>query len=194
MQGSGTITFQPGAGQNQLISDTIADEAGVMAGGYTPPTGFGTPGAWRIVKNGTGTLTLAGTNSYQGGTTIAAGTLQLGNGGTTGSVLGNVLNNGTLAFNRSNSYQFDGAISGTGAVQQSGTGTTMLTGTNTYSGGTTIAAGTLQLGNGGTTGSIVGERRPTTPRWCSTAPTRSRWAAAISGSGRAATRQRARRR
>ena len=122
MQGSGTITFQPGAGQNQTISDTIADEAGVVAGGYTPPTGF-TPGAWGIVKNGAGTLTLAGTNSYSGGTTIAAGTLQLGNGGTTGSVLGNVLNNGTLAFNRSNDYQFDGAISGTGAVQQSGAGT-----------------------------------------------------------------------
>jgi hypothetical protein len=33
MQGSGTITFQPGAGQTQTISDTIADEAGVVAGG-----------------------------------------------------------------------------------------------------------------------------------------------------------------
>ena len=37
-----------------------------------------------------------------------------------------------------------------------GTGTSILTGTNTYTGGTTITAGTLQLGNGGISGSIVG--------------------------------------
>ena len=37
-----------------------------------------------------------------------------------------------------------------------GTGTSILTGANTYTGGTTITAGTLQLGNGGVTGSIVG--------------------------------------
>ena len=74
MQGSGTITFQPGAGQSQAIVDTIADETGVVTGGYTPPAGF-PPGAWAIVKKGTGTLTLAGTNRYTGGTTINAGTL-----------------------------------------------------------------------------------------------------------------------
>lgn len=49
-----------------------------------------------------------------------------------------------------------GIISGGGLLQQAGTGTTTLMGTNTYTGGTTIAAGTLQVGNGGTTGSIVG--------------------------------------
>ena len=105
---------------------------------------------------GTGTTVLTNTNTYTGGTTIAAGTLQLGNGGTTGSIVGNVTDNGTLAFNRSDTMTFAGVISGTGVVNQIGTGTTVLTNTNTYTGGTTIAAGTLQLGNGGTTGSIVG--------------------------------------
>ena len=64
--------------------------------------------------------------------------------------------NATLAFNRSNTYQFDGAIAGSGALRQNGTGTTTLTAANTYSGGTTISAGVLQLGNGGANGSIVG--------------------------------------
>ena len=110
-----------------------------------------------LVKAGSGTLTLTGTNTYTGGTAIAAGTLQLGDGGTTGSILGNVASDGVLVFNRSNGYQFDGAISGSGAVRQNGSGTTTLTGANVYTGGTTISAGTLQLGSGGATGSIVGD-------------------------------------
>ncbi|MBZ9815255.1 beta strand repeat-containing protein, partial [Mesorhizobium sp. CA7] len=91
-----------------------------------------------------------------GGTTILAGTLQLGNGGASGSIAGNVTNNGTLAFDRSDAYTFAGLISGSGAVAQIGSGITILTADNTYTGGTTISAGTLQLGNGGASGSIAG--------------------------------------
>ena len=95
---------------------------------------------------------LTADNAYAGGTTIAAGTFQLGNGGTGGSITGNVANNGVLAFNRSDSLTFAGAITGSGALNQIGTGTTILTASSSYTGGTTISAGTLQLGNGGTTG------------------------------------------
>jgi outer membrane autotransporter protein len=116
----------------------------------------GITGAGQLTKLGAGILTLTGTSSYSGGTTIAAGTLQLGNGGTSGSIVGNVADNGTLVFNRSDALTLDGVISGTGTANQAGTGTTILTGDNTYTGGTTISAGTLQLGNGGTSGSIVG--------------------------------------
>lgn len=89
------------------------------------------------------------------GTTINAGTLQVGNGGTTGSIgNGNASDNGTLAFDRSDNVGYAGNISGTGGLTQLGTGTLTLTGANTYTGGTTIRTGTLQVGNGGTTGSI----------------------------------------
>jgi autotransporter-associated beta strand protein len=109
-----------------------------------------------LIKNGIGTWTLDESFLYGGGTTIAAGTLQLGNGGTSGSIVGNVFDNGTLVFNRSDAVTFPGVISGTGTVTQAGSGTTILTGDNIYGGGTTVTAGTLQLGNGGTTGSIIG--------------------------------------
>ena len=113
-------------------------------------------GSGTVTQSGTGTVVLTGTNAYTGGTTIAAGTLQIGNGGTSGSIVGNVVDNGVLAFDRSDAPIFTGNIAGTGTLTQAGTGTLILTGTNTYTGGTTISAGTLQIGNGGTSGSIAG--------------------------------------
>ena len=60
---------------------------------------------------------------------------------TGGSITGNVANNGVLAFNRSDSLTFAGAISGSGALNQIGTGTTILTANSSYTGGTTISSG-----------------------------------------------------
>jgi autotransporter-associated beta strand protein len=113
-------------------------------------------GTGSITQAGIGTTILTADNTYSGGATIAGGRLQLGNGGTTGSIVGNVVDNGALVFERSDVITFPGVISGMGSVTQAGIGTTILTADNTYSGGTTIAGGRLQLGNGGTTGSIVG--------------------------------------
>ena len=90
-----------------------------------------------------GTTILTADNTYSGGTTITAGTLQLGNGGTSGSILGDVTDNGTLAFNRSDTVTFPGVISGSGSVSQVGSGTTVLTGNNSYGGATTVSAGAL---------------------------------------------------
>ena len=104
-------------------------------------------GTAALVKQGAGTLTFTGANAYTGGTTISAGALQIGNGGTTGSIVGNVTDNGTLAFNRSDTITFGGAISGTGSVIQAGPGTLTFTGANNYAGGTTINAGTVAVGN-----------------------------------------------
>ncbi|MGA7439955.1 MAG: autotransporter-associated beta strand repeat-containing protein [Luteibacter sp.] len=110
-----------------------------------------------LVKADTGTLILGSDNTYTGGTTISGGTLQVGNGGTVGSILGNVVDNGVLAFNRSDVNSFSGIVSGTGALNQAGKGTLVLTGNNTYTGGTTVSDGILQIGNGGTTGWITGD-------------------------------------
>jgi len=122
-----------------------------LAGDTTVATTTGT-----LTKNGAGTWTLSGANTYTGGTTISAGTLQVGNGGTTGSVAGNIANNSALTFNRSNALTYAGVISGTGSLTKSGAGTLTLSGDSTYTGGTTISAGTLQIGNAGATGSVTG--------------------------------------
>ncbi len=82
----------------------------------------------------------------------------MGNGGATGSIAGDITNNGSLISNVAGNTLLGGTISGTGGLTQAGSGSLELTGTNTYTGGTTInAGGTLQVGNGGATGSIVGD-------------------------------------
>ena len=112
-------------------------------------------GAGAFTKSGAGVLTLTGANTYAGGTTINAGTLQIGDGGVSGSLgAGGVTNNGTLAFNRSDNVIVANAITGAGAFTKSGAGVVTLTGANTYAGATTINAGTLQIGHGGTTGAL----------------------------------------
>ncbi len=118
-----------------------------------------------LVKIGTGTLTLAGANSYSGVTTITAGTLQVGNGGTGGTLgTGNVVNNAALVFNRSDVLTVANVISGAGTLNQIGTGTLTLVGINTYTGTTMVNGGTmlvngsiatssgLTVNNGGTIG------------------------------------------
>ncbi|MBX0346581.1 autotransporter-associated beta strand repeat-containing protein, partial [Acetobacter sp. TBRC 12305] len=55
----------------------------------------------------------------------------------------------------SNTVTLAQVIDGTGSLSQNGTGTLVLNADNTYTGATTIAQGVLQLGNGGTTGSIA---------------------------------------
>jgi fibronectin-binding autotransporter adhesin len=134
-----TLTAE-GNGTSTIFSGTLADGSSTLG----------------LTKTGAGTMTLTGADTYTGGTTISAGTLQIGNGGTSGTIAGNVTDNGTLAFNRTDNVLFPGIVSGTGTLKQLGTGILTLSGANTYSGGTTISAGTLQIGNGGTVGSIVG--------------------------------------
>jgi autotransporter-associated beta strand protein/T5SS/PEP-CTERM-associated repeat protein len=102
-------------------------------------------GAGSLSKDGSGTLILTGSSTYTGGTTITGGTLQLGNGGASGSITGDVVDNGTFAINRSDTFAFGGVISGTGTFAQIGPGTTVLTAANTYSGGTAINGGVLAV-------------------------------------------------
>ncbi|WP_198023996.1 autotransporter outer membrane beta-barrel domain-containing protein [Mesorhizobium sp. LNHC221B00] len=107
-------------------------------------------------KTGSGTWALTADNTATTNWDIQQGTLQLGNDGTSGSIIGDVANAGTLAFNRSDALTYGGIISGTGTVNQIGSGTTILTGANTYSGGTVINAGTLQVAGDSNFGAASG--------------------------------------
>lgn len=112
-------------------------------------------GSLSLIKQSTGTLILTGANTFNGASSIAAGTLQIGNGGTAGS-LGSVAisGNGSLVFSRSDASSWAGSLSGGMALTKLGTNTLTLTGNHSHGGATTISGGTLELGNGGTTGSL----------------------------------------
>lgn len=111
-------------------------------------------GSGDVSFSGPGTLTLGASNSYSGATTISSGTLRVANAGTLGNGSGAVTNNSALVLDRSDSYVLANSVTGTGTVTQQGSGTTILTGNNTYQGATTISGGNLQVGNGGTTGTL----------------------------------------
>lgn len=119
-------------------------------------------GLYGMTKAGPGLLVLTGTSSFVGRTTISAGTIQLGDGGTTGSLASQyITNNATLVFYRSNTIEqgtaFSSDISGTGAVFQNGSGVTILSAANAYTGGTTVNAGSLILATGDDRLSTIGD-------------------------------------
>ncbi len=129
-------------------------------------------GQANILQSGTGTLTLAASNSLLGTTTISAGAIVLGtnnalgagpinvSGGTlatgtyTQSVGAVTLNSGAITGSgtiTATSYTVkDGSISanlaGTNGLDKTTAGTVTLSGTNTYTGLTHITGGTLQIG------------------------------------------------
>ena len=116
-------------------------------------TGSGGAG---LKKTGWGTIILSGDNDYTGNTIIQDGELQIGDNGTSGDIQGNVSFVGgsggdALHFARSDTYEFDGTISGDGEVIQKGDGAANgnfageileLSGDNSYTGGTEINAET----------------------------------------------------
>ena len=109
-------------------------------------------GSNALVKSNSGTLILTGNNTYTGTTTITYGTLQVGNGGTSGTLGTGAVTGGddedsvTLAFNRSDTATIGNSISGYVNMVQRGTGTLIYTGNDSCSGGMTVnSGGTLVL-------------------------------------------------
>jgi autotransporter-associated beta strand protein len=149
------------------ISTGISDLAGsgsVTLGTLKTTTLFLDSGAFGGVISGAGSLNISGSATFTGAPTYTGGTeldalgdLQLGNGGTTGSIAaaGKVVFSGTseLIFDRSNAYTFSNLISGGGDVVQRGSGVLTLTGNNGYTLGTLIEAGVLVAGNSNALGS-----------------------------------------
>ncbi len=132
-------------------------------------------GSGGLIKNGSASLSLAGTNTFSGTTSVNQGLLSASSNGlspnsplfigSTGSVALSSpahtiyslsgptgasldLGSGTLTINAgpdSATYPFNGIISGTGNVTKLGSHTQALAGANTYTGTTTVSAGTLRL-------------------------------------------------
>ncbi|SEE92836.1 fibronectin-binding autotransporter adhesin [Rhizobiales bacterium GAS191] len=69
-----------------------------------------------------GLWALTGDQIYSDGITIGAGTLQLGNGGTSGHLTGAIVDNSVFAINRSDTVTLGNTISGTGSLRQIGLG------------------------------------------------------------------------
>jgi len=131
LNGSGTLSFQPGAGQSQTVANAIADQNG--SGGSAQPNGNGgNGGVWGVSVSGPGTLTLSATNAYTGATTINAGTLLLT--GDISSSSGVVVNSG-------------GTLGGTGVVPgvNVNAGGILMPGLPGTAGGTLNIAGNLVL-------------------------------------------------
>jgi fibronectin-binding autotransporter adhesin len=153
---NGTLQLGDGGTSGSILGDVFNHTTFAINRSDTYTFGGRIIGDGTFVQMGSGTTILTGNSFYTGGTTISAGTLQLGNGGISGSIIGDIADQGALVVNRSDTLTLAGVVSGAGSLSQIGPGTTILTGNNTYAGATTIAAGTLQLGNGGSSGSIVG--------------------------------------
>jgi fibronectin-binding autotransporter adhesin len=106
-----------------------------------------------------GTLVLTDASTYTGGTTIdSSSTLQLGNGGSTGSIVGDITDNGTLVYDHSDVLSPTAVISGTGNVTYEGGGGAVINHTNIYDGITTVIGETVKTNNAsafGTGGTLV---------------------------------------
>jgi autotransporter-associated beta strand protein len=142
-------TFTTTTGGDLTLSGVLSDAAGVHG----------------IIKAGAGTLTVSGTNTFTGSSTINGGTVLVNSAANlgTGSL---TINAGTLEIatgyssirnftmgDVASTFQIDpsqtftatGIISGTGSLNKTGTGTMLLSGVNSYTGATNVSAGTLQI-------------------------------------------------
>lgn len=118
-------------GTFDVLAGTTLTHQGVIGGGA------------RMLKVGAGRMVLTGTNTYGGGTTIAAGTLE-GNAGSFGS--GAITNNASLIIEQGSDATLPNAIGGSGSFTKTGAGALTLAGANTHSGATVLSEGVLRAG------------------------------------------------
>jgi autotransporter-associated beta strand protein len=154
---SGTVTLAANTTVGAATGSDTLNLSGVVSGS-----------GMNLEKVGAGTVILSAANTYSGATTVTAGTLQLGDGGTTGTLNTagtiTVATGATFAVDRSNDVvqgtDFSGAaITGAGGFTQAGSGTTTLNAANSYTGATNVDAGMLMInGNQSTaTGTVTVE-------------------------------------
>ncbi len=109
-------------------------------------SGSGIGGTGGLTKYGSGTVLFTNSgNNFAGDITINAGSVQFGNGGTSGTIpsTGDILDNGNLVINRSGNVTVPNVISGTGTLTKSGTSVLTLAASNDFSGTALVTNGTL---------------------------------------------------
>nr|WP_271627184.1 autotransporter-associated beta strand repeat-containing protein [Candidatus Pelagibacter bacterium] len=167
IEGSGTIDIETGA---TLTAGDANDKefSGVIQG------------AGNFSKSGSGTLTLSGTNTYTGSTTINAGTISVAssanlgatpgsadadnitfNGGTLNTIADFTLGAnkgitmtgaGTIDIDAGTTLTYAGSITDSGTLTKAGTGTLSLSGSSDNSGGILVSAGKIEIGNNASLG------------------------------------------
>ena len=144
----GTLQVGNGGVTGSLPGGTISGIAGALAFNHSDTVTLANTvlGGISLKQAGTGKLVIASALANDGGTSINSGTLQLGSGGAIGSLNSTpIVNNGVLAFDRSDVLTLSNAISGSGSLVHLTSGTVVLAGSNSYTGSTTVGNGTLDL-------------------------------------------------
>ncbi|MDR2513523.1 MAG: autotransporter-associated beta strand repeat-containing protein [Puniceicoccales bacterium] len=175
---SGAISLGDGTGTRPQLfqsSEVILSNSRLILNPGPESTltlGAAVTGSGGIVdKEGTGTAILTGRNTFLGALNVKSGILQIGDGGNNGTLESsapvNVASIATLRFNRSGSTEVAGRISSRGEIQinggTDGTGTIIFMANNDIAGDVYVNHHTtLQLGNGGRTGSLGSSELGTT--------------------------------
>jgi autotransporter-associated beta strand protein len=172
--GTGTyaITVPIALSNNLTITQSSTNSVALtMSGNISESSAF------NLTKAGVGICLLSGTNSYSGGTTFTAGTLQINSDTNLGAAGGGLTFNGgslsaLLPFTTSRTVTLTGAgtlqtsagistlsgkITGAGALTLSSNGTLILNNTNNdYTGGTTLGGGTISISSDANLGASQG--------------------------------------
>ena len=141
-----TLAAEPAA----VTTVDVASAASILVSGSVD-------GGAILRKTGAGDMVLAGTATVSGSTVVLGGWMRIGAGGTSGGVAGPIAvtaSDTAVVIDRSDDLPVANAISGSGGFFKEGGNVVTLTGSSSYTGGTTLFAGTLVVGDGGTSGSI----------------------------------------
>lgn len=135
---------------NNIFSGDISD-ADVVTNITNPDSSISTiPAKLSLIKSGSGTWILTGTNSLSATVAVNQGRLFIGNG-TSGSLVLTapagiaVGSTAELGLGRDDSVDFSATISGAGAFRKRGAGMLTLGGAHTFTGNATVEAGSLNL-------------------------------------------------
>lgn len=139
--------LEGGDGELDFLNLLMDEDALESTGTLSAVSGF------EILAVGAGSWTITDTQVYGAGVEIVLGAeLVLGQGFAAGELGGSIVNYGSFAINRGDTFTLLNAISGDGRLEQRGEGTTIIAQANTYAGGTLLTAGILELSAVGAAG------------------------------------------